>query len=101
MGLLGGGGQCGLVERAEIIEGGVEELLLVLGEVPGRFQGDHFQRVDDGLRGAEVDLLLTGVGAGDLPEEEPGVLGLEDDEFIEPRIGFGHCWHGARIGILG
>ena len=44
-------------------------------------------------------MLLPGVGAGDLPEEESGVLGLEDDEFIKPRIGFGRCWHGRRIGI--
>jgi hypothetical protein len=31
-----------------------------------------------------------------LAEEESGVLGLEDDEFVESGIRFGAVWHGLE-----
>jgi hypothetical protein len=37
---------------------------------------------------------LAGLRVGDLAEEESGVLGLEDDEFVESGIRFGAVWHG-------
>ncbi len=40
---MNGGCDCSLIKRAEIVEGGVEQLLLMVSEIPGSFKGDHFQ----------------------------------------------------------
>ena len=42
-------------------------------------------------------MFLPAVGIGNLAEKQPGVLGLEDDELVEPGIGFGRCGHVARV----
>jgi hypothetical protein len=87
----------GLVKRAEVFESSGEEFFFVGREIPVGLAGNHFQRVDDGLRRTEISLFLAIMRIRDLAEEKPGVLGLEDDEFVEPRIGIGHCWHGANL----
>lgn len=46
-------------------------------------------------------MFFATVGIGDLAEEQTGVLGLEDDELVEPWIGFGRGWHDSRIGFPG
>jgi hypothetical protein len=86
-----------LVKWAEVVECGGEESFLGACEISAGFGSEHFKRVDDGSCGAEVDLFFAAVGIGDLAEEKPGILGLEDDELIEPGIGFRRCGHGARI----
>jgi hypothetical protein len=83
------------VEGTEIVEGELEKLILVGGEVVGGFGFQHFEGIDDGLGGAEVDFLFAGMGIGDLAEEKAGVLGLEDDELVEAGIGFGRGRHVA------
>lgn len=88
-------------QRAKIVESGGEEFVLGGGEVAAGFADEHIEGVDHGLGGAEVDLLFAGVRIGDLAKEKPGILGLEDDEFVEPGIGFRRCWHGGRIGTPG
>jgi hypothetical protein len=83
-----------LKERAKILEGRREEFLFGGCEISLGFGSEHFEGVDDGFRGAEVDLFFPIVGIGNPAEEEPGVLGLENDEFIEPWIRFRHWRHG-------
>ncbi len=41
---------------------------------------------------------VTGFG---ITEKKAGVLGLEQDKFVEAMIGFGRTWHGLRIGSPG
>lgn len=96
-----GGSKRGLIKRAKIVERGGEQFGLGRGEVAAGFGHEHFQGIDHGFGGTEVDLALAAVGVRDLAEEQSGVLGLENDEFVEPGIGFGHCGHGVRIGIPG
>ena len=88
-----------LVERSEVIEGGAEEFLFARGEVAGGFGGEHLERFDDGAGGAEVDLFIAGEGIGELAEEQAGVLRLEDDEFVEPWIGYRGIWHGVSFPV--
>ena len=88
-------------EGAEVLEGGVEEFLFGFGEVAGGFDGEHFEGVDDGACGAEVDLFFSGVWVWDLAEEESGVLGLEDDEFVESGIGGRGVGHGRSFLLAG
>ena len=99
MGLMIGGSEGDLEKRAKIIERGGEEFQLGRGEITTGFGGEHFEGIDHGFGRAEIDLLFAAMGIWDLTEEQPGVLGLENDEFVEPGIGFGRCWHGVRIRV--
>lgn len=92
-----GGSKCGLEERAEIVECSGQQLLLRGGEISAGFGSQHFEGIDHRLGSAQVDLLFAAVRIGDLAKEKPGVLGLENDEFIEPGIGFGRMRHVVRV----
>jgi len=85
-----------LVEWFEVLEGGGEEFRFGACEISGGFGSQHFERIDDRFGGAEVDGFLAGLRVGDLAEEESGVLGLEDDEFVESGIRCGAVWHGLE-----
>jgi hypothetical protein len=96
-----GGRKRGLEKRPQIVERGGEEFFLGRSEIAAGLGDEHVEAIDDGSGGAEVDLFFAGVGIRNLAEEKPRVLGLENDELIEPGIGCGRCGHGARIGIPG
>lgn len=98
---VGAGGKRGLEKRAEVIESGGHQFLLGSGEIPAGLGSEHFQGVDHGFGGTQVDLFFATERIGDLPEKEPRILGLENDELIEPRIGFGRCWHGQSVWVPG
>ena len=85
-------------KRAEIFESRVEQLRLGGCEISAGFGSEHFKGINDGFCGTNVDLFLARVRIGDLSKEESCVLSLEDDKFIEPRIGF-RCvvGHGLRL----
>jgi len=59
----------GLVERAEVIEGGAEEFRFGRGEISGGFGGEHFKGIHHGFGGAEIDFLVAGDGIRDLAEK--------------------------------
>ena len=86
-----------MVEWFEILEGGDEQFRFRICEIAAGFGSQHFERVDHGLGGPQVHRFGAGLRVGDLAEEEPGILGLEDDEFVEPGIGFGRVWHGRNL----
>jgi hypothetical protein len=88
----------GFVKRDKVFQGSINELGFVLGEISRGFIFQHAEGIDHGFRGTEVHGFLTSRRIGDLAEKKTGVLGLEQDEFVEARIGFGRTRHGRRIG---
>jgi hypothetical protein len=82
-----------LEQRLEIVDCGVEKFFLSKGEIATGFCGEHFQGVDHGFCGAQVDLFFPRVRIGDLAEKEASILGLENDKVIEAGIGFWRCGH--------
>jgi hypothetical protein len=89
-----------LKKRAEVIKGGCEKFLLGRCEVSLGFGDEHFERINDGFCGTEVDLFFSTMGIRDLAEKKPGVLGLENDEFVKPWIGFRRWGHGRSVRVL-
>jgi hypothetical protein len=88
----------GFVERDKVFQGGLEQLRFVVGEISSGFVFQHAEGIDHGFRGTEVHGFLASRGIRDLTEKKTGVLGLEQNEFVEARIGFGRTGHGWRIG---
>lgn len=86
-----------MVERKQVFQSHFEQLCLRIREVARRFHAQHAEGIDHRFRGAEVHGVLAGGRVRDLAEEQAGVLGLEQDEFIEARIGFGGMGHGDRF----
>jgi hypothetical protein len=91
----------GSVKRDEVFQGGFEQLGFVFGEISGGFVFQHPEGIDHGFRGTEIHRFLAVHGIWDLTEKKAGVLRLEQDKFVEARIGFGRTWHGLRIGSPG
>ena len=66
-----GGSKRGLIERAEIVERGGEQLRLGSCEISAGFGSEHFERIDHGLGGAEVDCFSPLWGLGIWPRKSP------------------------------
>ena len=97
MNLLFRSGAGGLEEWLEVLKGGCEEFRFGNCEISPGFGSQHFERIDHGFRGAQVDGFLAGLGIGDLAEKKAGVLGLKDDELIESA----QQWGGGKLWELG
>lgn len=84
-----------LVEVADVGESGLQQFPFVAGEVILRFELQHFEAIEHGFRGAQVERFFAGDRVRELTEKESRVLRLQKEEVIESRIRLGIMRHGS------
>ncbi len=66
------------------------------GEIVLRFHFQHFEAIENGLGGSEIDVFLPGGRMGNLPQKQSGILCLEKQKVVETRIGLWIVRHGCE-----